>query len=140
MNKEVKITISTDKNCRELALFNKALIDDGGSINAMSLEELENRMREFITSGFVAMIFEVENIHIGYALIDTNKTPFFIRQFFIGKEFRRRGYGRTAFSKIVEYFNTDQLDLTVLCNNEIAYKFWINCGLVPYETILHYRK
>lgn len=140
MKHELSLIIATAANCPELASFNKDLIDCGGSNNSMSVEELENRMHDFISSGFIALIFEVEGIHVGYTLIDKNKNPVFIRHFFIAEEYRRRRYGTKAFKKIVEFFAVEKIDLTVLCSNEVGYKFWTQCGFSPYETVMHYRK
>ena len=140
MQQEVKLIVATDEHYAELAFFNKCLIDDGGCNNDMSLQELECRMREFISSeDYVLVIFEVGNKHIGYTLINKNKMPMFIRHYFIAKEFRRKGYGSSAFAKLVDYLKVDKIDLSVLAHNEIGFKFWQRCGFTPYETIMHFR-
>jgi predicted GNAT family acetyltransferase len=140
MKNELQLVLSAENDCDELGELNKAFIDDGGSINNMHIEELKSRMHWFIQNGFVALIFEVDGHHVGYALIDTNQTPIFIRHFFVKKSFRRRGYGTSAFVKIVEHFNANAINLTVLCSNEIGNKFWAKCGLVAYETVMYFRK
>ncbi len=140
MKHELNLIVSQDKDCSELAKFNKDLIDCGGSNNSMNIEELEARMHDFIAGGFTAVIFEVEKVHIGYSLIDRNKNPIFIRQFFVTEEYRLKGYGTQAFNKILELLNIENADLTVLCGNEIGYKFWMQCGFSPYEIVMHYQK
>jgi RimJ/RimL family protein N-acetyltransferase len=140
MQKEVNFIISSEKDCYELACFNKALIDDGGSNNTMTFEELENRMHKFLSEGYIAIIFEVDKAHIGYTLVDRSKTPIFIRQFFIAKQFRRKGYGSTAFNKLIDFLNIDKVDLSVLASNNIGYKFWTKCGFASYEIVMHYKK
>ncbi|EHP50830.1 hypothetical protein HMPREF9449_00519 [Odoribacter laneus YIT 12061] len=82
MFKELKFIIATHTDCLELAIFNKSLVDNGGSNNNMTIKELEVRMHEFISSGYLAIIFSVEDQHIGYTLIDNSKSPIFIRHFF----------------------------------------------------------
>lgn len=140
MADELKLIVALDKDCLELASYNKLLIDDGGSNNNMAIAELELRMHQLISEGYLAFIFEVENEHIGYALIDNNQTPIFIRQFFVKKQFRRKGYGKKAFNQILTFFDVQNVNLSVLSSNEIGYQFWQNCDLVPYEIIMHYRK
>lgn len=131
-----KATISDSKI---LASLNKMLIDDGGSINSMSETELEERMKQFLASDYLAYLFTVENAIVGYALVNIGQKPFFIRQFYIMKEYRRKRYGTQAFRNIVAALEVKEVDLTVLVQNEVGYKFWISCGLIPYEIVMHYR-
>lgn len=132
-----KAATSDSKN---LASFNKMLIDDGGCINSMSEIELEERMKQFLESGYSAYFFTVDNKKIGYVLVNVVQTPFFVRHFYIVKDYRRKGYGTQAFKRLVEILDAKAIDLTVLVQNEIGYKFWISCGLIPYEFTMHYRK
>lgn len=139
MPKEVNFIVATDENCSELATFNKDLIDSGGSYNTMSIQELEKRMSDFLASGYIAIIFEVEGVHIGYALVAKNEIPMFIRHYFIVEKYRRQGYGTAAFKKLLCFLRVDRIDLSVLVSNDIGFKFWTSCGLVPYEVFMHYR-
>ena len=139
MSKEVNLIEASDKDCVELAFFNKQLNDDGGCNNDMSVQELEKRMHKFLISGYKAIIFESDGVHIGYTLIEISRTPVFIRHFFIIGEYRRQGYGTAAFKKIICYLNADELELSVLVSNNIGYKFWQNCGLMPYEVLMRYK-
>lgn len=132
-----KATISDSKI---LASLNKMLIDDGGSINSMSEAELEERMKQFLTSDYLAYFFIVDQTIVGYTLVNIARTPLFIRHFYIIKEFRRKRYGTQAFKSVVEALNAKEVDLTVLVKNEIGYKFWVSCGLIPHEITMHYRK
>ena len=140
MSKEVSFVVASNVHCAELAILNKQLNDSGGCNNDMSVPELKNRMQEFLTSGYKAIIFEADGIHIGYTLVALNKSPIFVRHFFIIDKFRRQGYGTAAFNKLVEFLEVDKIDLSVLVSNEIGLKFWMSCGLKPYEEFLHYRR
>lgn len=140
MSNEVNLIVASFEHCSELALFNKELADCGGSHNTMSIYELENRMHNFISSGYIAIIFEVDGIHIGYTLIKKNISPMFIRHFFITEKYRHLGYGTIAFKKTINFLNVDKIDLSVLMSNDIGLKFWKSCGLVPYEVRMHYRE
>jgi len=141
MQQKIKFITATEEHCKKLAFLNKCLIDEGGSYNTMSIQQLENRMMEFISSNnYIVIIFDVDNTQIGYTLVNKIQTPVFIRHFFIMKEFRRKGYGSSAFNKLVDYLKVDKIDLSVLSRNEIGYEFWTSCGFAPYETFMHYRK
>ncbi len=139
MPREVNFIVASEENCEELATLNKKLIDDGGSNNNMSVTELENRMHEFVSGGYTAIIFEADGKHIGYTLIAVDKSPMFVRHFFIDKQFRRKGYGTAAFNKLITFLKVDEIDLSVLASNKIGYEFWRSCGLIPYETFMHFR-
>lgn len=139
MPNEVNLIEATDENCTELASFNKQLNDDGGCNNNMSIQELEIRMHEFLLSEYKAIIFEVDGTHIGYTLIAINRTPMFIRHFFIVKKFRRQGYGTEAFRKLINYLQVDKIELSILVSNYVGYKFWTSCGLKPYEMFMYYK-
>ena len=103
-----------------LANLNKMLIDDGGSVNSMSEAELEERMKQFLESDYLAYLFTVENATVGYALLNIGQKPFFIRQFYIKKEYRRKRYGTQAFKSIVEALDAREVDLTVLVQKEVG--------------------
>lgn len=75
MSKEVSFVVASNVHCAELAILNKQLNDSGGCNNDMSVPELKNRMQEFLTSGYKAIIFEADGIHIGYTLVALNKSP-----------------------------------------------------------------
>ncbi len=129
---------ATLTDSKDLARFNKNLIDDGGCINSMSEIELEGRMKQFLELDYLAYFFIVDNKKIGYVLVNVRQKPFFIRHFYIIKEYRRKGYGTMAFNRLVEILDISEIDLTVLVQNEIGYKFWISCGLIPHEITMHY--
>lgn len=139
MDELLKLTIAGAEDCLELGLFNKILIDSGGSNNNMSTKELQERMLHFITTDYYAVFFDVDGVHIGYTLVTKKKTPMFIRHYLILPQYRRRGYGLKAFNQLLSFFQVDSIDLTVLCSNTVGQKFWQRCGLKPYEIKMHYR-
>ena len=134
----LSITIATERDCAELGIMNRAMADDGGANNNMTVLELQERMKKFMKTNYIAVFFVVNGERVGYALIDKTCNPMFIRQFFIKSEFRRKGYGTAAFKEILRYFNIDQISLSVLKSNTIGQKFWDSCGLIPYEIVMHY--
>ena len=92
----IDLTICTQKDVAALAQMNRLLIEDEKAENSMSLPQLEERMRNFLNTGYSAFFFEADGERVGYALVDMIKTPLYLRQFFIRRESRRRGYGRNG--------------------------------------------
>ena len=112
----------------ELSVMNKCLIDDEKSTNPMNLEELKQRMARFLGTEYDAYYFMLDDTVIGYALV-RRSSPLYLRQFFIKREYRRRHYGKEAFSLLLEELDTDTIELDVLPWNEAGLGFWKDCGL-----------
>ena len=84
----MKILKCTIDDVEKLAELNKQLIEDEKSDNKMNLDELKERMKSFLESDYCAYYFmEDENI-LGYALVNTNVSPVYMRQFLIDRSFR----------------------------------------------------
>ena len=113
----------------ELAIMNKSLIEDEKSTNPMNMEELGQRMEGFLNEEYDAYYFMMDDAVIGYALVRKNSTPLYLRQFFIQRQYRRRHYGKEAFSLLLDELNTDTIELDVLPWNEAGLLFWKDCGL-----------
>lgn len=118
----------TYQDVPQLALMNKHLIEDEKSSNPMTVAELECRMRGFISDEYNAYFFIEDDIVLGYALVKHTSTPLYLRQFYIEREFRRKHYGKRAFQQLMEYIQTDIIDIEVLPWNERGYLFWKSCG------------
>ena len=113
----------------ELAIMNKSLIEDEKSTNPMNLEELGQRMEGFLNGEYDAYYFMMDDAVIGYALVRISSTPLYLRQFFIQRQYRRRHYGKEAFSLLLDELDTDTIELDVLPWNEAGLLFWKDCGL-----------
>ena len=111
-----------------LALLNKQLIEDEKSTNSMCLEELEQRMKCFLETDYTAYFFRQDTTVLGYALVNKSRTPLYLRQFFIKREYRNQHYGSIAFELLLEVLNVKELDLEVLPWNKTAIAFWHSCG------------
>jgi GNAT superfamily N-acetyltransferase len=113
----------------ELAKLNKMLIEDEKANNTMSINQLKERMEEFFNTGYKAYYFMGEhNKILGYALCDFNKSPIYLRQFFINREERLKKYGQMAFKKLLEYIKTDKIEIDIYTWNSIGIKFWKSLG------------
>jgi GNAT superfamily N-acetyltransferase len=108
------IRVCTDDDLDLLAVLNKQLIEDEQHDNKMNVEQLRERMKGFIHSDYKAYLFEENSKTIGYALVNHTRHPLYLRQFFICRDVRRKGYGRTFFNKLLDFLKTDVIDIEVL--------------------------
>lgn len=124
----MEIKKCTLEDVPQLALLNKQLIEDEKSDNPMTIEELRERMREFLNSAYDAYFFLVEDAVVGYALVKNTCTPLYLRQFLIAREYRQKHYGTEAFHALLEYLGVDRMDIEVLPWNERGRRFWESVG------------
>jgi GNAT superfamily N-acetyltransferase len=54
----------------------------------------------------------------------------YLRQFFICKSNRRKGYGKLAFEKLIDFLNTKNIDIEVMHWNNSGYQFWKSLGFI----------
>ncbi|MNI92295.1 hypothetical protein D3C73_1500690 [compost metagenome] len=79
-----------------LAALNKQLIEDEQHDNKMNIDQLKDRMKNFLKSEYRAYFFKEHEGIKGYALVNHNRNPLYLRQFFICRDSRRNGYGKQA--------------------------------------------
>ena len=119
----ITIETATPDDCPALALMNRQLIEDEGAGNTMTVAELEDRMRDWLQKGvYTGYVFRLNGEIIGYALVDL--TEMWMRHFFICREHRRRGYGRTAVGLLFDRIGTDEIGLSCLIKNTAGQAFW----------------
>ena len=124
----------------QLAVFNKQLIEDEKSDNPMSVKELESRMDGFLKTEYDAYFFEVDKAIVGYALVKNSCTPLYLRQFFIGREYRKNHCGTEAFHALLNYLNVDSIDIEVLSGNEPGNRFWESLGFKEVSRYMRVQK
>ena len=107
-----------------LAKMNQLLIEDEKAETELTLQQLEERMTNFISSEYKAFIFYKNESVLGYALCDLSKKPIYLRQFFICRDERRKGYGTQAFQELFKFVNTDEIDIDVYSWNKEGISFW----------------
>lgn len=132
-----KCTLS---DCALLAAMNKQLIEDEKHDNSMSLDQLTQRMREFLAGGYGAYLFSTGEESVGYALVNESLSPKYLRQFFICRDHRRKGYGRAFFNRLMEFLGEKTIDLEVLWWNKSAIQFWEELGFSPRSIYMCYRQ
>jgi len=114
----------------KLTELNKQLIEDENSDNNMNLEELKSRMSIFLQTDYYAYFFLEDNKVVGYALVNNNSKPMYLRQFLIERTYRRRHLGRQAIELLIKELAVSEIDTEVLSWNETGLKFWEDCGFV----------
>jgi len=131
-----------------LAQMNKRLIEDEGSRNPMSLDQLADRMRGWLRGGWEVRLLATDAGVAGYAVYQTRHDEYFpdqtlvyLRQFYIEREMRGRGLGTAAFRALAaEYFPPGStVVIDALASNPRGQEFWRHVGFQPYCTTMHLR-
>jgi GNAT superfamily N-acetyltransferase len=137
----ITIRLADLSDTDNIAVMNKQLIEDEKHENPMTIPQLRERMNGFVTGDYIALLLcadSQDNI-IGYALINKAAQPFYLRQFFICRSERRKGYGKQFFQKILDYLKTDTIDVEVMVWNEIGKAFWDSLQFKPRSIYMRYR-
>ena len=130
---------SDDVAC--LAEMNYRLIQDEGHSNNMSLEELHDRMSEWLQGAYTAILFQLKAQTIGYALFRQEHDCYYLRQFFVDTKYRRRGIGRNAIRWLHENaWKGTRVRVDVLVNNDRGIAFWRSIGFYDYCLTLEFEK
>lgn len=132
------------EDARDLAEMNRMLIEDEGSDNPMTIDELEARIKNWLENNIYQAVFITRNDEIvGYLLYkeerdeyDREQFNILIRQFFIKRTYRRRGIGRSAFEQVVHaLFSPDATIVLEVINSNIQGRtFWERLGFEPFYT------
>ncbi|HWA86271.1 MAG TPA: GNAT family N-acetyltransferase [Opitutus sp.] len=99
----------------------------------MTSPQLADRMREWLRGEYRAVIFS-EPTPVAYALYKPDASSVHLRQFFVRRDRRRTGVGRTAFQILRREIWPRDVRLTVdgLCRNHAALAFWRSVGYRDY--------
>lgn len=118
---------ANDKELELIAEMTRQLFEDEPSDMELSLEQFQNRLRKYMESGCNAFLFMEEEV-IGYALVNLERNPYYLIDFFICRPFRRGGKGTAAFNLLMKELDTECIDLDVFCWNDRGRKFWEGLG------------
>ena len=131
----MKFRIATLDDCPLLAEMNHQLLEDERHRNRfMTLPQLEERMRGFLSGEYRAVIFQDGEEVVAYALYREQPDEVYLRQLFVVRNRRRRGFGRRA----MEILRSDiwpknkRLTVDVLLHNQSAIAFWRSAGYTDY--------
>jgi hypothetical protein len=116
-----------------LADWNHQLIREEGHRNAMTVEQLRERMRKWLQGEYRAVVFSTDR-PVAYALFKQEEDRIYLRQFFVRREQRRNGIGRAAFALLqMQVWPSDlRLVVEVLCHNQAGVAFWHSVGYRDY--------
>ena len=134
MAEELKFRFAAESDVPWLAKMNQELILDEGHRNKMTLPELEQRMSDFLQKEYKAVIASIGQTDIGYALYKQDPEWLYLRQIFIIKKIRRKGFGR----KFIEWLKNNpwkdckRIRTDVLVGNVTGIDFWKAAGFKEY--------
>jgi predicted acetyltransferase len=114
--------------------MNQQLIEDEDHRNRMSLHELEARMRLLLDGDYLATLFEWDGQIVAYGLWRDEPDWVYLRQFFVVRDFRRRGIGTQAIRVLIDevWPAAKRIRVNVLIGNRPALEFWRAVGFVDY--------
>ena len=117
-----------------LAALNEQLIEDERHRNRRTVAELQERMAGWLAGEYGATLFFEGSEVIGYALFRENAEEVYLRQLFISRSHRRKGYGKEAIRLLrTEVWPRDKrLTVDVLVTNHAAIEFWRAVGFQDY--------
>jgi predicted acetyltransferase len=117
-----------------LARMNQQLIEDEGHRNAMHLSELETRMRSMLDGNYAATLFEIGEHVVAYALWRDEPDWVYLRQFFVARDYRRRGIGAQAVRVLTDEVlpGEKRVRVNVLIGNQPGLEFWRAVGFADY--------
>jgi predicted acetyltransferase len=130
---------ATAADARFLAELNHQLIRDEGHRNPMHVDQLEHRMRDWLSSGeYRAVIFAQEDMPVAYALYREAPDEIYLRQFFVIRTRRRHGIGRSAMQSLLSdiWPRTKRRTVSVLVHNTSGVAFWRAMGYQDYALTL----
>ena len=125
---------ATLNDCALLSELNHQLIRDEGHRNKMTVLELEQRMKGWLASEYVALFFEKDGEIVAYALYREQPEEIYLRQLFVLRNRRRHGIGREAIEllRTKVWSKNKRLTIEVLAENKAAVAFWRAVGYKDY--------
>ena len=126
--------VATAADLPTLARMNQQLIEDEGHRNPMNLAQLETRLRSMLKGDYTATLFEWESQLVAYALWREEPDWVYLRQFFVARDYRRRGIGSRAVRRLAGEIwpPGKRIRVDVLIGNQPALEFWRAVGFVDY--------
>lgn len=128
--------ITSEEEIVVTADMTRKLFEDEPSNKHPSKEEFEDRIRNNMNNGCVVYHFMEEDKILGYAMINMERTPYYLIDFFTDREYRRTGVGKTAFQMLLKELDTETLDLDVFCWNTRGREFWKSLGFEEMAIIM----
>jgi GNAT superfamily N-acetyltransferase len=134
MNPTLNHRLATVADADLLGAMNQRLIQDEGHRNPMTLPELQQRMCGWLAGDYRAVLFEDTAGIAAYALYREESDHIYLRQLFVERDRRRRGYGLAAM-RILRHDiwpPEKRVTLEALVANHAAISFWKKAGFQEY--------
>ena len=131
--------LASAEDCPTLAVLNAQLIQDEGHRNAMTVAQLEDRMRGWLSAGeYQALLWEDHHEVVAYALFRETAAEVYLRQFFVVRHRRRESIGRQAIAVLLTQVwpRHKRRTVSVLVQNAPAVAFWRAVGYTDYALSL----
>ena len=134
---ELLIYQASQHDCADLGRMNKRLIEDEGHSNPMTEEQLADRMAQWIAANYAAHILTANGEKAGYCVSRYDGDAIYIRQLYIDRNYRRRGYGTYFINWLHQHvWQFRKLRLEVLAGNERGRLFWRHIGFQEYCIVM----
>jgi len=129
---------ATLDDCPRLAELNHQLIHDEGHRNRMTVPELEQRMRDWISGEYRAVLYEERGEIVAYALFREQAEEIYLRQLFVVRHRRNQRIGHHAVEILRSNIwpRTKRLTVEVLVANKCVINFWRSLGYADYALSL----
>lgn len=116
-----------------LAEWNHQLIRDEGHRNQMTVPQLKERMSGWLGGEYKAVLFFSNKEPVAYSLYRENENEIYLRQLFVRRDQRNRGFGTNALEILrSKIWPAKRLTVEVLCANESAIRFYRRIGYQDY--------
>jgi ribosomal protein S18 acetylase RimI-like enzyme len=120
---------ATDEDIARLGEMNKRLIEDERDPNPMSVPELTERMRAWLSSEYSCYIVWDADTPVAYCLYREEEDHFFLRQLFVERGHRRSGIATTLLDWMFKNcWKSKPVRLNVHAHNEEAIAFYRSYG------------
>ena len=134
----MKCRFATLDDVPTLAKMNRTLVEDEQHRHRFKPDAwFEQRMRGFLTGDYKAVLFELDDEVVAYALYteppDYGDTVY-LRQIFVDRAYRRQGLGREAMRILKDEIwpKDKRLTVGVLVGNQVALAFYKSVGFRDY--------
>ena len=135
---DVTYRFATEKDLDLLTQWNHQLIQDEGQRNRLSLTELRGRMQKWIMEDYRAVLFELNQVPISYALYRESPDEIHLIQLFVDRKKRLQGIGHRCVDILrLKLWPTDKrLTVESLVKNGAVSQFWHSAGFIDYSLTL----
>ena len=126
--------IATESDLDLLAQGNRELIQDEGHRSQMTVPQRRDRMRQWLSGNYTAIIFDRDETSVAYALFREDEGEIYLRQLFVKRDRRRQGIGKEAVRLLKEeiWTKSKRLTVDVLSHNKSGIAFWRSVGYKDY--------